>query len=138
MPVTLSTNYKEIYSTDTVEKIDELVEQNYEITDILEFIDQYSEDQFIDFYEDYVDQGEDLGYDVVDSFIELHGIGCVTYCREAYQGKYYSTEYFAEEFTNDVHGGVPDYIVVDWEKTWEQCLSYDFDFVNGLVFSSNF
>lgn len=138
MPVTLSTNYKEIYSTDAVEKIDELLEENYDLTDMLEFIDQHTQEDFVDFYEDYVTQGENLGYDVVDAFIELHGIRCVESCTEAYQGKYYSREYFAEEFTNDVHGGVPDFVVVDWEATWEQCLSYDFDFVNGFVFSSNF
>jgi hypothetical protein len=28
MPVTLTNNYKEIYSTETVEKIDELLEEN--------------------------------------------------------------------------------------------------------------
>jgi hypothetical protein len=138
MPVTLTNNYKEIYSTETVEKIDELLEENYELTAILKFIDNNSEDQFHDLYEEYVSQGENLGYDVVNAFVELNGIDCVAYCQDAYRGSYDSEADFAEEFTNDVHGGVPDYVCVDWEKTWEQYLSYDYDFVNGFIFSSNF
>ena len=42
-----------------------------------------------------------------------------------------------EEFYNDI-GDVPSFLVVDWEATWDQSLSYDFDFVDGYVFSSSF
>jgi hypothetical protein len=28
--------------------------------------------------------------------------------------------------------------VVDWQATWDQNLRYDFDFVDGFVFHSNF
>ena len=51
----------------------------------------------------------------------------------------YSSEAdFTEEFYNEVYGEVPSMLVVDWEATWQQNLSYDFDFVDGYVFSSSF
>ena len=42
-----------------------------------------------------------------------------------------------KEYYNNI-GDVPSFIVVDWEATWQQNLSYDFDFVDGYVFSSSF
>jgi hypothetical protein len=92
----------------------------------------------VSFYEEYVTQGEDLGYDVVDAFIGYHGISCVEYARDAYRGVYSSGADFAEEYYSDVYGDVPSFLVVDWEATWEQSMKYDFDFVNGFVFSSSF
>jgi hypothetical protein len=138
MSVTLTVNYKEIYAAQTVEKIDELLEDNYAIDDILEFIDNNNEDDFVAFYEEYVTQGEDLGYDVVDAFVEYHGLSYVEHVRDAYRGAYDSGADFAEEFYNDVYGDVPSFLVVDWQATWEQSMKYDFDFVDGYVFDSNF
>jgi hypothetical protein len=138
MSVTLTVNYKEIYAAQTVEKIDELLEDNYAIDDILEFIDNNNEDDFVAFYEEYVTHGEDLGYDVVDAFVGYHGISYVEHVRDAYRGHYDSGADFAEEYYNDVYGDVPSFLVVDWEATWEQSMKYDFDFVDGYVFDSNF
>ncbi len=139
MSVTFTANYKEIFATETVEKIEELLEDNYALEDILEFIDKNSENDFVSFYEEYVTQGEKNGYDVVDAFVECHGLSCVEYCEDAYRGTYDSEADFAEQFVNEVEGDViPSYIVVDWEATWNQSLYYDFDFVDGYVFSSSF
>ena len=137
MSVTFSTNYKEIFATETVEKIDELLEDNYALDDILEFIDEHNETIFVAHYEEYVEQGENLGYDVVDAFVDYHGFDCVGSCGDAYRGQYDSEADFAEEFTNDLYD-VPSFVVVDWQATFDQCLRYDFDFVDGFVFSSNF
>jgi antirestriction protein len=85
-----------------------------------------------------VTQGEDLGYDVVDAFVGYHGIANVESVRDAYRGHYDSGADFAEEYYNDIYGDVPSFLVVDWEATWNQSLYYDFDFVDGYVFDSNF
>lgn len=139
MSVTLSVNYKEVFSVDTVEKIDELIEDNYDLSDMLTFIDEHNEQDFVRYYEEYVSAGEDIGYDVVDEFINYHGeVSFVEYVRDAYQGTYNSEADFAEEFTEEVYGEVPVHLVVDWEATWKCNLRYDFNFVNGYVFSSNF
>lgn len=137
MPVTFTENYKEVFAAETVEFIDGLLEDNYALDDILEFVDQYSESDLVSYYVEYVEQGENLGYDVVDTFVGYHGISYVEYSAEAYRGTYDSEADFAEEFTNEI-GDVPFYVVVDWQATWDQNLRYDFDFVDGFVFHSNF
>ena len=139
MPVTLQVNYKEIFSAEVVEKVDQLVEDNYALDDILEFIDNNSEADFISFYEDYCTAGERIGYDVVDAFVKYHGSMCyVENVEDAFRGVYYDEETFAEEYYTEIYGEVPAFLVIDWDQTWKQSLSYDFDFVDGYVFSSSF
>jgi antirestriction protein len=138
MSVTFTENYKEVFAAETVEFIDGLLEDNYALDDILEFVDQYSEHDLVSYYVEYVEQGENLGYDVVDAFVGYHDISYVEYSAEAYRGTYDSEADFAEEFTNEIYGDVPSYVVVDWQATWDQNLRHDFDFVDGFVFHSNF
>ena len=139
MSVTLQVNYKEVFAIETVEKIDELLEDNYALDDILEFVDQNSEKDLVSFYEDYCTAGENVGYDVVDAFVKYHGdMSYVEFVEEAFRGVYHDGAPFAEEYYEDVYGDVPSFLVVDWEATWEQSLSYDFDLIDGYVFSSSF
>ena len=138
MTFTITANYKEIFSAVVVEKINELIEDNYALDDMLEFIDANGADDFVSFYEEYVRQGENLGYDVVDAFIGHHGIAYVEHTEDAYRGYYSDEATFAEEFYNEVYGDVPSMLVVDWEATWDSSIRFDFDFVDGYVFSSSF
>jgi len=138
MSVTFTDNYKEVFAAETVEFIDGLLEDNYALDDILEFVDQYSESDLVSYYVEYVEQGENLGYDVVNAFVGYHGISYVENCAEAYRGTYDSEADFAEEFSNEIYGDVPSYVVVDWQATWDQNHRHDFNFVDGFVFRSNF
>lgn len=139
MSITLTENYSKVLASETVEFIDYLLEENYELTDILEFVDEHSEKDLISYYETYVEQGEKIGFDVVDSFIEYHGdVSYVEHVEDAYRGSYDSEVDFAEEFTTEIHGEIPSYFVVDWLATWNTNLSDDFVFVNGFVFRSDF
>ncbi len=127
MSITLTANYKEIYSAETVEKIDELLEENYALDDMIEFIDNHSEDDFVSYYDEYVRCGEAIGYEAVDALIGE--MGCVSYvedCDERYQGFYDDEAEFAEQFYGDMGYDFPAGIVVDWEATWETSLRYDF------------
>lgn len=96
MSVTFTANYKEIFAAETVEFIDGLLEDNYALDDILEFVDANSEEDLVSYYVEYVEQGENLGYDVVDAFVEYHGLSCVEHCGDAYRGTYDSEADFAE------------------------------------------
>ena len=138
MSVTLQANYKAIFATETVEKIDELIEDNYDLDDILEFVDANSEAALLEYYEDYCTAGENIGYDVVDAFVKYHGMSYVENVEDAYQGIYNDEATFAEEYYENVYGEVPGFLVVDWDATWDSSLRYDFDFIDGYVFSSNF
>jgi len=139
MTITMTANYKEVLQPATVEFIEEnCVEGEYDLDDALKFIDEHNEDDFVAYYDEYIRVGEKVGYDVVDAFIEYHGgVSYVEHVEDAYRGCYADGADFAEEFYSDL-GDVPSGLVIDWEATWQQNLSYDFDFVNGYVFSSSF
>jgi hypothetical protein len=139
MSVTFQANYKEVFATETVEKIEQLVEDNYALDDILEFVDQNSEADLVAYYEEYCTAGENIGYDVVDAFVKYHGDICyVENVEDAFRGVYYDEETFAEEYYSEMYNDLPIGLVIDWEQTWKQSLSYDYDFVDGYVFSSSF
>ena len=140
MTITMTANYKEVLKLETVEFIEEnCVEGEYDLDDALKFIDEHNESDFVAYYDEYIRVGEILGYDVVDAFIEYHGdVSYVENVEEAYRGVYSSEADFTEEFYNEVYGEVPSFLVVDWEATWKSSLYYDFNFVDGYVFSSSF
>jgi len=126
MSITFTANYNETLSTETVEKIEELLEDNYALDDMLEFIDSYNENDFVAYYEEYVRCGEAIGYEAVDALIAE--MGCVSYvedCDDRYRGCYDNEADFAEDFYSELYD-VPSALVIDWEATWEQNLRYDF------------
>ena len=137
MTITLTANYKEVLQPQTVEFIEE---GEYDLDAALKFIDDYNEDAFVAYYDEYVRTGESIGYDVVDTFIEHHGdVSYVDHVEEAYYGVYNSGADFAEEYySENMYNDLPVDLVIDWEATWKQNLYYDFDFVDGYVFSSSF
>ena len=126
MTVTLTSNYKETLAAVTVEKIEELLDEQYDLDAMLVFIDENSEADFVEHYEEYVRCGEAIGYEAVDALIAESGIDDITDCDERYQGCYQSTADFAEEFCTEMGYDVPSMIVVDWEATWDRNLYYDF------------
>ena len=128
MSVTLTANYKEIFNTQTVEKIDELLDESYDLSAILEFIDENSEEDFNNHYEDYVTAGEAIGYEAVDAYIGENGFCDIDTLEDRFQGCYESTADFAEQFTNDCYGlpELPAFVMIDWEATWDRGLYYDF------------
>jgi len=125
MTVTLTASYREMLGANTVEKIDELLDENYALDDMLEFIDNYNERMFVDNYEEYVRCGEAIGYDAVDAYAEENGIDYIEGCDERFRGWYESEADFAEEFYNDI-SDVPCDLVIDWQATYDAYLRYDF------------
>jgi hypothetical protein len=126
MSITLTASYKDTLAAETVEKIDELLEENYFLDDMLEFIDAHNESDFVAYYEEYVRCGEIIGYEAVDALIsELGDISYIEDCDERYQGCYHNEAEFAEEFYSELYE-VPCALVIDWEATWDTSLRYDF------------
>jgi hypothetical protein len=136
MSVTLTANFADTLKPATVEFI-KANQDEYALPCMLEFIDEHNEDDFVQFYDDYIEQGENLGYDVVDAFIEENGIVNVEHAEDAFVGCYDSEAAFAEEYMEDMHH-IPVELVVDWQATWETSLKYDFDFCNGYVFRRHY
>ena len=127
MTVTLTASYKEMLNADTVEKIDELLEENYALDDMLEFIDEYNENDFVNYYEEYVRCGEAIGYEAVDALIgEMGCMSDIEDCDERYQGHFHNEAEFAEEYVTEMGYDIPSIVVVDWQATWDSSLRYDF------------
>jgi hypothetical protein len=126
MSVTLTANYKEVLAASTVEKIEELLDENYALDDMLEFIDERNEEWFVNYYEEYVRCGEAIGYDAVDALIdEMGGISDIEDCDSRFIGWYESEADFAEQYYSDLYD-VPCALVIDWQATFDSALRYDF------------
>ncbi len=126
MSITLTANYKEVLNAHTVNKIDELIDENYALDDMLEFIDAHNEDDFCNYYEEYCRCGEAIGYDAVDALIEEMGdMSYIDCCDERFRGWYESEADFAEEFYNEI-SDVPSALVIDWQATYDSSLRYDY------------
>jgi len=139
MSVPFTMSYKEVYSQETVDKIEELLEDSYALEDIIEFIDANSEADFRTYYEDYVVVGEEYSYDAVDAFIEEFGLQSFTQSNfeDAYRGQYDSKADYAEQYTSDVYCvELPSFVEVDWEASFEN-LDVVFS-ANGYVFNTQF
>jgi len=126
MTVTLTSNYRETLHPQTVAFIDERIDENYALDDMLEFIDTYNENDFCNYYEEYVRCGEAIGYEAVDALIGENGeCSCIDDCDSRYRGCYSSEADFAEEFYSELYE-VPSALVIDWQATWDTSLRYDF------------
>lgn len=112
------------------------IDGNYDAID--EFISDYGMAN-LGFYDSFADMMEDYDRWAVLAFVEEYGISCISHFPEAYQGTYKSEAEFAEEFCSQM-GDIPQYVVVDWQATWDYSLRHDytFDSDSGAVFSQNF
>ena len=132
-------NYKEVYSQETVDKIEELLEDSYALEDIVEFIDANSEADFCNFYEEYVTVGEEYSYGAVDAFIEEFGLHSFTSSgfEDAYRGQYDSKADYAESYVSDCYVvDLPSFLEIDWEASFNN-LDVVFS-KDGYVFDNQF
>ena len=125
---------------ETKELLDEYNELYcWEYNDMVDFIKEYGEKKFRDYYEDYYRAVDDLGEDIVDAFIEVFYIESIGNIEESYQGQM-SGEEFAKQIASDygyVREDLPRWIEIDWEESWDN-LSYDYCEQDGYIFSQNF
>ena len=125
---------------ETQELLDEYNEEYcWEYNDMVDFIKEYGEKKFRDYYEDYYRAVDDLGEDIVNAFIEVFYIESIGNIEESYQGQMSGSE-FAEQIASDcgyVRGDLPSWIEIDWEESWDN-LSYDYCEQDGYIFSQNF
>jgi len=139
MSVPFTMNYKEVYSQETVDKIEELLADSYALEDIVEFIDENSEANFRSYYQNYVEIGEEYSYEAVDAFIDQFGIHSLVgdNFQNAYRGQYDSKADYAESYVSDCYVvDLPSFLEIDWEASF-----YNLDVVfssNGYVFDTQF
>ena len=129
------------YSEETKELIDELVADGNDYDVLEDFIKEYSESQFIDYIEEYLQAVDEYDEEVVESFLEIFDIESIGSLSDAYMGQYDSGAEFAQqtaEDCGDVPRNMPSWIEIDWEKSWDN-LDYDYvESTDGHIFSQNF
>lgn len=120
----------------TVDFIKDLVEQSYHDEDMYDFISEYGEDKFVQYYEEYVCFGEQYNYRAVDTFIEEFGLDNVSSFEDAYRGEWNSKAEYAENYVSDCYSfDIPGFLEIDWDTTFE---NLDCVYANGFVFDSQF
>ena len=127
---------------ETKELLDEYNEEYcWEYNDMVDFIKEYGEKNFRDYYEDYYRAVDDLGEDIVNAFIEVFYIESIGNINESYQGEYNSGAEFAEQLAIDcceVPSNLSSWIEIDWKASWDN-LDYDYtEGSGGHIFSQNF
>jgi hypothetical protein len=127
----------------TQELLDEYNElYDWEYNEMCDFIEKYGETEFQTYYETYHKLVDDYGIELVDEFAEYFDVDSVENFDEMYQGQYDSGAEFAEQIATDcgyVTRELPSWIEIDWQKTWDNALSYDYTEIgNGYIFNSNY
>ncbi len=140
MPVTMTSNYKEVFSKEVVEKIEELSEYSYELDELINFVDTYGEDKF-EYVEAYLDAINNIGIDdakeVIDNYVDSNGIEYVEGIDELYMGNYQSVEEFIDELEL-IDYDIPSWLVIDYEATWDSAIRFDYDKIEDPNFGYDF
>ena len=131
------------YSEETQTQIEEFLENTFgwDEDELVGFIEIYGEEKFKLYFEEYADMVDDIGIDVVSSFLKVFDIENISSCRDAYQGCYESGAEFAQQLAEDccdIPRGMSSWIEIDWKASWD---NLDYDYVecsDGHIFSQNF
>ena len=128
---------------ETKELLDEYNEEYcWEYNDMVDFIKEHSEEEFVHHYETYNRLVDDYGQNLVDEFIEDFDVSTIENFEDMYQGQYDSGADFAEQIATDcgyITRDLPSWIEIDWQKTWDNALSYDYtELIGGHIFNNNY
>jgi antirestriction protein len=127
-----------MFSTDTSELIETLLEHGHSYDEMIQFIDENGEITFQKYYENYLELTELYSVEIVEAFLSNFEIDLLEHFEEAYCGQYNSEQQFAESYYEELGLTIPHGIVVDWQRTWDTTLYYDFVFEQGFVFRRAF
>ena len=128
---------------ETQETLDEYNElYDWEYNEMCDFIENYGETEFLTYYETYHRLVDDYGQNLIDEFAENFDVDSVDHFEDMYQGQYNSGGDFAEQIATDcgyVTRDLPSWIEIDWQKTWDNALSYDYtELIGGHIFNNNY
>ena len=133
----------------TQKKLDEYNElYSWSYNDMCDFIENHSEEEFVDHYETYNRLCDEYDKNLVDEFIENYDVSTLENFEDMYQGQHETGANFAENICEELGDirDLPSWVAVDWKKTWEDALSNDYveidcdmsDYTYGHIFSNNY
>ena len=126
----------------TQEKLDDYnTLYDWEYNDMCDFIENHSEEEFVEHYETYNRLVDDYGQNLIDEFIENYDVSTLENFEDMYQGQYdRGGAGFAEQLAIDcgmVSTGI-SWVEIDWDKSWDN-LSYDYTEIGyGYIFCDNY
>lgn len=126
MAITLTSNYKEVLQSETVSFIDNLVEDGYELEDILLFVDDYNEEN-IEVYEKYFDALNSTNATKTEMFeyLEKHEFSALEYAEKYFE--------LAEDYSEAAVDAFIELYGIDnlryFEESYEGCYDDVEDFV---------
>ena len=123
------------------EHLEGLLEDGHDEDEMKEFIETHGNSDFMCYYEDYTRMVDEYDQETVDAFLNADfDIDDISSLEDAYYGQFDSEEDFAETFVSECYGlpDMPTWIAIDWEKTWEDGLSWDYTFYDGFVFCNHY
>ena len=131
---------QDVEMTDSVtELFNELVDDGNDADDLQAFIDEHGKSNFTDYIEEYLQKVDEYGEEVVAAFLDIFDIDSIGSLSDAYQGEYRDGAEFAESLVADCYSmDMPSWVEVDWQKTWDNALSYDYSESDGHIFNNNF
>ena len=126
---------------ETQELLDEYNEEYcWEYNDMVDFIKEHGEKDFREYYESYKMLCEDYDKELVDAYIEIYNTNGIDYFEESYQGQLTGAD-FAEQIASDcgyISRDMPSWIEIDWQKTWDNALSYDYTQIGYAIFNDSY
>ena len=121
--------------------LEEYLEEGEDRDEMEAFIEEHGHKNFYNHFDEYREMVKQYDQDTVDAFLGADfDISDIKSLEDAYYGQFDSEEEFTENFVNECYGlpEMPTWIAIDWEKTWEDGLSWDYTFFDGFVFCNNF
>ena len=97
------------------EETQELLDEVYDVELANEFIENHGEDYFLTYYEKYEELVREYDQNLIDEFAEQISSDCGYVSRD-----------------------MPSWIEIDWQKTWDNALSYDYTQIGYAIFNDNY
>ena len=120
--------------------LEELLEEGEDRDEMEAFIEVHGHKDFYLYFDEYRVAVKEFDQETVDAFLGADfDISDISRLEDAYYGCFDSEEEFTENFVSECYGlpDMPYWIAIDWEKTWDDGLSWDYTFNNGYVFCNH-
>ena len=110
-----------------------------ELLDAKGLLNKTPEPEISEEYQEIYDElCEKYGEDAVEAFLTIYEESDLQHFEDAFRGHYQSEADFAEQTTIDCYAlDIPSFVMVDWQATWDQGFSGDYEFVDGFVFAKD-
>ena len=128
------------YESEIEEVVEMLIDGDTIRDDIESFVDdtRFGVEELPNF-KAYTEACEEWTLCVVDAFIEIWDISDVEHIGDAFYGHFDSVEDFVEDYLDQTGDSLPTWVCVDYERTWDSALRFDFDYDedNGIMWCAN-